>query len=86
VIAAQGSGVKDLAPSELANYSRTNRSLHATVAIHRGARISPRDVAVLRTEKVLRPGIGPEFLPLVLGARARRPVPAGEGIEWADII
>lgn len=83
---AQGSGVKVLAPAELANYTRTNRSIHAVPAIRRGARISPRDVAVLRTEKVLRPGIDPEFLHLVIGTRARRPVPAGEGIEWADIL
>jgi hypothetical protein len=43
-------------------------------------------VAVLRTEKTLRPGIGPEFMHLVVGAVARRAVPPGEGVEWADLI
>jgi sialic acid synthase SpsE len=86
VRAVTGSGVKELAPSERANYSRTNRSLHAALEIHRGSVIAASDVAVLRTEKELRPGIGPEFLPRVIGATAKRGVPDGEGIEWADII
>jgi sialic acid synthase SpsE len=86
VAAVLGSGVKDLAPAERANYGRTNRSLHAVAAIAAGAIIGAGDVAVLRTEKVLRPGLGPEHLALVVGARARRPIPAGDGIEWADIV
>jgi sialic acid synthase SpsE len=86
VRAVIGSGVKALAPSEKANYSRTNRSLHAVREIRRGSVISEADVAVLRTEKVLRPGIGPENLGLVIGSTAKRRVPDGEGIEWADIL
>jgi hypothetical protein len=42
-------------------------------------------VALLRTEKVLRPGLGPEFLPVVVGRRASRTVPAGEGVTWEDV-
>jgi len=84
--AVTGAGVKQLAPSERANYQRTNRSLHAARTIPRGSVISAQDVAVLRTEKELRPGIGPEFLPYVIGAAAKRDIPNGEGIEWADII
>jgi sialic acid synthase SpsE len=86
VRAATGSGVKELAPSERANYSRTNRSVHAIREIGRGSVIGVSDVAVLRTEKELRPGIGPEFLQHVIGATARKDVPDGEGIEWADIL
>jgi sialic acid synthase SpsE len=86
IAAATGTGVKTLAASEMANYERTNRSLHAARQIAAGARIAAEDVAVLRTEKVLRPGIGPEFLRIVIGAVARRSVPDGEGIEWADIV
>jgi len=83
---AAGTGVKALAASEKANYQRTNRSLHAAREIAAGARIAAEDVAVLRTEKVLRPGIGPEFLRIVVGATARRGIPDGEGIEWADLL
>jgi sialic acid synthase SpsE len=85
VAAVIGSGVKELAPSERANYGRTNRSLHALREIAAGEMIGEGDVAVLRTEKVLRPGIGPEFLWLAVGARAKRTIPRGEGIEWADL-
>jgi sialic acid synthase SpsE len=86
VAAVRGSGVKDLAPAERANYTRTNRSIHALRVIEKGQAITSDTVSVLRTEKVLRPGLGPEFLRLVVGAKARRTIPAGEGIEWADVI
>jgi len=80
-----GDGRKRLAHSERANYGRTNRSLHALRSISRGESFTPRNVAALRTEKVLRPGLGPEFLGVVLGRRAARDVPDGEGIEWGDV-
>jgi sialic acid synthase SpsE len=86
VAAVLGSGVKQLAASERANYGRTNRSLHAAREIPAGSTIVERDVAILRTEKVLRPGLGPEFMDLVVGACARRRIPDGEGIEWEDIV
>jgi sialic acid synthase SpsE len=82
---AIGSGVKELAPSERANYRRTNRSIHAVSDIRAGSLITADAVAVLRTEKVLRPGLGPEFLPVVTGRRASRAIPAGEGITWEDL-
>jgi sialic acid synthase SpsE len=82
----EGTGVKELAPSERGNYTRTNRSIHARDEIPAGALITEDSVAVLRTEKVLRPGLGPEFLPVVTGARARRRIPAGEGVVWEDLL
>jgi len=85
VEAALGDGVKRLAPSEEANYLRTNRSVHALRAIGEGEVFGPDNLALLRTEKVLRPGLGPEFLDIVIGRRARREVPAGEGVEWEDV-
>jgi sialic acid synthase SpsE len=86
VKAVLGSGIKDLAPSERRNYGRTNRSIHAMREIPEGVFIREADVALLRTEKVLRPGIPPEYLSLAIGARARRLIPDGEGVEWADIV
>jgi sialic acid synthase SpsE len=86
VAAVTGNGVKELAASERSSYERTNRSLHAAREIAAGARIGAQDVSVLRTEKVLRPGIAPEFLQIVIGATARRGIPDGEGIEWADLL
>jgi sialic acid synthase SpsE len=80
-----GTGVKGLAPSERENYRRTNRSIHAVEEIREGALIGSDAVAILRTEKRLRPGLGPEFLPVVTGRRARRTIPAGEGVTWEDL-
>jgi sialic acid synthase SpsE len=86
VEAVLGSGRKELAPSERANYGRTNRSLHAVGALDAGAVLGPEDVAILRTEKNLRPGLGPEHLSTVLGRTLTRAVPAGEGIVWDDLL
>lgn len=85
VEAALGDGVKRLAPSEEANYRRTNRSVHAMRDIKRGEAFAEADLALLRTEKILRPGLDPELLPAILGRRAARDVPSGEGVEWEDV-
>lgn len=86
VRAILGNGVKSLAPSERANYTRTNRSIHATRGLAKGETILEGDVALLRTEKVLSPGLPPEFLDRVIGARLARDVKNGEGISWDDVL
>jgi sialic acid synthase SpsE len=86
VATVRGSGAKELASAERANYGRTNRSLHAMRSLPSGTTIAAEDVGVLRTEKVLRPGLGPELLDHVVGAVTRRDIPDGEGIEWADLL
>ena len=80
-----GDGRKRLAPSEAANYGRTNRSIHARKAIEAGEAFTAENLAALRTEKVLRPGLDPFLLPFVLGRRAARAIPDGEGVEWPDL-
>ncbi|MDR1100288.1 MAG: N-acetylneuraminate synthase family protein [Treponema sp.] len=80
-----GSGIKVLAPSEQANYTRTNRSIHALREIRAGETLGPGDFAVLRTEKNLRPGLPPSWEPLLQGRKARNTIPAGEGIRFDDI-
>jgi sialic acid synthase SpsE len=86
VSAVLGDGVKRLAPSEKANYGRTNRSLHYLRALKKGAPLGAGDIAPLRTEKVLNPGLGPEHLKTVLGAILARDVKDGAGVVWEDII
>ena len=81
-----GSGVKSLAPSERANYLRTNRSIHYVRDMAPGAVIAEGDVALLRTEKVLTPGISPEWLGEIVGARLVRGVTAGAGVAWGDVV
>jgi len=85
VEAVLGNGRKRLASSEADNYGRTNRSLHARTAIRAGQAFTEGNVAILRTEKVLRPGVQPRFLPIILGRLAARDVPDGQGIRWEDV-
>jgi sialic acid synthase SpsE len=80
-----GDGVKRLAPSELANYERTNRSIHALKDIAEGETIRPEMIASLRTEKFLRPGLPPSWEERIIDRKARKFIPAGEGIRFEDI-
>ena len=80
-----GNGVKELAPSEKANYRYTNRSIHALRDIQKGEVLKKADYAVLRTEKNLRPGLEPCLESAVEGRTARNFIPAGEGIRFEDI-
>ena len=84
VTAVLGDGVKRLAPAEEANYGRTNRSLHFMRDMKAGEVIGERDVAVLRTEKVLTPGLTPDWLDKVTGARLMRDVTSGAGVQSED--
>jgi len=86
VEAVLGTGRKLLAPSERANYERTNRSLHVVRELPAGHRLAVADLALLRTEKVLRPGLAPQLLGEVVGRVLQRRVPAGEGLVWDDLL
>jgi sialic acid synthase SpsE len=85
VDAVLGSGVKVLAPSERANYETTRRSVHALRDIEAGETIAGDSIAVLRSEKRLKPGLSPAFESLITGRKARRFIPDGQGIGWEDI-
>lgn len=86
VIAVLGDGIKRLAPAEEANYGRTNRSLHFMRDMKKGQIIGEADVAVLRTEKVLSPGISPEFLDDVIGKTLACDVEDGAGVKFSDLL
>ena len=86
VQAILGDGVKRLAESEKTHYYRTNRSIHYLRSMQKGESIRERDIALLRTEKNLSPGLSPEFLDTVKGAILVRDVESGAGVVWADII
>lgn len=81
-----GDGRKHLAPSERENYGRTNRSIHARTELAAGTTLEEHHLCVVRTEKTLRPGLSPFLLPQLIGVRLQRDVPAGEGIQWGDIL
>ena len=86
VLAALGDGVKRLAPAERANYGRTNRSLHYMHSLKAGHVLTEEDIGVLRTEKVLTPGISPLFLNEVLGAALTKDVTSGEGLLFSHLL
>lgn len=81
-----GTGIKKLAPAENANYGRTNRSLHFMHSMKKGDVISRDDIGVLRTEKILTPGISPEFLKTVTDCILSRDVTAGEGVTFDALV
>jgi sialic acid synthase SpsE len=85
VEAVLGDGVKRLAPSEKANYERTNRSIHALRDITQGETIKKDMIASLRTEKILRPGLPPAWEDAIIGRRAACFIPGGEGIRFEDL-
>ena len=80
VEAVLGDGIKKLAPAEEANYGRTNRSLHFMHDMKKGDVIGAEDVAVLRTEKILTPGLTPDWLDKVIGKTLLSDVTSGEGV------
>ncbi|MCX7656490.1 MAG: N-acetylneuraminate synthase family protein [Treponemataceae bacterium] len=81
-----GDGQKRLAPAEKANYERTNRSIHAIRDIPAGSILTEKDMAILRTEKELRPGLAPQWFPYLIGKVVKKDIPAGEGIRFDDIV
>jgi sialic acid synthase SpsE len=82
---ALGDGIKRLAASEKENYERTTRSIHALRNIKQGECFTADNIAVLRTEKTLRPGLPPVFYEKILSRTARNNIPSGEGIRFDDI-
>ena len=84
VLSVLGDGIKRLAPAEEANYGRTNRSLHFMRDMKEGEIIGADDVAVLRTEKVLTPGLTPDWLDKVVGKKLLRDVTSGAGVQKMD--
>jgi len=80
-----GNGIKRLAPIEEQNYGRTNRSLHYMTALPEGHILTEKDIGILRTEKVLTPGISPEYLEEVIGKELKINVTSGAGVQWEEV-
>lgn len=80
-----GDGIKKLAPAEEANYGRTNRSLHFMHSMKKGDVIKKEDVGILRTEKILAPGISPEYYDFVIGKVVSKDVESGQGLVFEDL-
>jgi sialic acid synthase SpsE len=81
-----GDGVKHLAHSEKMNYGRTNRSIHVMHDMQVGDYIKKDDIAVLRTEKILNPGMSPEYFESLLGKKIIHAIVAGQGLQQTDVL
>lgn len=86
VTTVMGSGKKTLAPGEAANHGRSNRSIRAVRDIAAGAQVTAADVALLRSEHNLEPGLPPWALDTVVGSQTTRAVADGTGLSWSDLI
>lgn len=80
-----GSGVKTLAASESENYRTTNRSIMAIANIEKGEPFTKKNTALLRSEKVLMPGLSPDFYLSVLKRKAVLNIKSGHGITWEHL-
>lgn len=81
-----GTGIKKLAPAERANYGRTNRSIHVLNDMKVGDIITQDSIAILRTEKILEPGLAPKYFSQIIGARLSKDIAAGQGVLWHHIM
>lgn len=81
-----GDGIKRLAPAEELNYGRTNRSIHVLHDMKAGETIREKDIAILRTEKILKPGLPPDVLHDIIGTILAKDIAAGQGLTWEEIL
>jgi len=80
VFATLGDGKKKLAPVEKSSYRTTNRSIMAIKYIHKGTAFTTDNIALLRSEKFLSPGLTPEYFDMVLQKKAAKNILNGSGI------
>ncbi|MBO6176375.1 MAG: N-acetylneuraminate synthase family protein [Treponema sp.] len=85
ITACLGDGIKRLGKSERQNYGRTNRSIHYMRTMKKGEQLREQDLGILRTEKILTPGLHPDFLTRIIGAKLSRDVQNGSGVQLEDL-
>ena len=52
----------------------------------KGHTILEKDISILRTEKILSPGISPEFYDILIGKTLSKDVQNGDGVLLADFL
>lgn len=82
----RGRPVKRVADSEALLAAVDRRSLHALQDIPAGDLLSESNVAVLRGERNLRPGLHPRHWIQLRGVRATRSIRQGDGVVWDDVL
>ena len=81
-----GSPVKRITPSEAPLYPGDRRSIHALRDLKEGDVLSCDNMAVLRSERNLSPGLHPRYWDLLQKRTLTRPISAGVGITWEVLL
>jgi N-acetylneuraminate synthase len=81
-----GNGQKNIAPSEREIYPGDKRSIFAIKDIKNGEKLSKNNIAVLRAERYLKPGIHPRYFSLVLEKKIIKPIKKYNGLQWEHLL
>lgn len=82
VDACLGDGRKRLSPGEAGFYRSTKRSILAVRDIQAGDLLSEENIALLRSETNLKPGLAGKHWDSILGRRAVRNIENGGAVDW----
>jgi N-acetylneuraminate synthase len=81
-----GAALKKVTPTEAGHYLGTRRSVRALSDLAPGTRLTTENSALLRSSGRFKPGVTPEFYEIILGKIVTKPVKAGDGIGWDDLL
>ena len=81
-----GNGQKIIAPSEKEIYPGDKRSIFIIKDIKNGDKLNKKNIAILRSERYLNPGIHPRYFNLILGKKVIKPIKKYNGLQWAHLL
>lgn len=81
-----GDGRKTITASEAELYPGDKRSIFTIKDINKGEKLTKNNVAVLRAERYLKPGIHPRYFEIILGAKAVKPIKMFTGLQWHSLL
>ena len=81
-----GTAGKKVTPTEEGHFRATRRTVRACTDLLPRTRLTTANSALLRSSGKFKPGVGPEFYEVILGKVVTKPVKAGDGIDWGDLL
>ncbi|MFH1894718.1 MAG: N-acetylneuraminate synthase family protein [Patescibacteria group bacterium] len=81
-----GTSQKIIAPSEKTLYPGDKRSIFTIKDIKKDEKLSKNNIAVLRAERYLKPGIHSRYFNIILGRKTVRPVKKYNGLQWEHLL
>lgn len=77
---------KIITPGEKKIYPGDKRWIFSLRAIQKGEKFSRENIAVLRAERFLKPGLHPRLWEEILGVECQNDISAYQGLEWRHIL